>query len=142
MADLPEDVRLDFIIRNGLLNKPEEYVRGVYNNAKAFERRHGKCTIRLGAGGSGYAPNYRIEFAAPPPKASPDELQAGMTTSQYIPEVEALKAANTFYGGASHKVQRPGLHHERWSTATDNEAALLAALKRLVEDRRRRASRN
>lgn len=142
MAKLPEDVRLDYIVRNGLANKPEEYIRGIFGNAKQFERRYGAWVVRLGAGGTGHAPNYRIEFAASPPKASPEELRAGMLGVQCIPEVEALAAANTMYGGSSHKVLLHGLVAGRWSTATDDEASLLAVLQKVVEDRRRITSRH
>ncbi|WP_126925132.1 hypothetical protein [Rhizobium vallis] len=140
MAKLPKDVRLDYIVRNGLVNKPEEYIRGIFGNAKQFERRHGAWVIRLGAGGTGYAPNYRIEFAASPSQASPEELRAGFLEGQYVPTVEALTAANTLYGGSSHKVLQHGLGDERWSTATDDEASLLSVLQKLVEDRRRSTS--
>lgn len=140
MPKLPRDVRLDYIVRNGLVNKPEEYIRGIFRNAKQFERLHGAWLIRLGAGGTGHAPNYRIEFAAPP-IASPEELQAGMLGIQFVPAVEALAAANAMYGGSSHKVLLRGLVAERWSTATDDEASLLAVLQKVVEDRRRSTAR-
>ncbi|MGR9499422.1 hypothetical protein ACU8OJ_21940 [Rhizobium leguminosarum] len=142
MTKLPQDVRLNYIVQNGLVNKPEEYIRGIFGNAKKFQQQHGAWVVRLGAGGTGHAPNYRIEFAESPPKASPEELKAGMLGAQYVPEVEALTAANRMYGGSSHMVLLHGLVAERWSTATDNEASLLAVLQKLVGDRRRSTARH
>jgi hypothetical protein len=101
VAILPVDVTLDFVFRNGLVNKREDYIAGIYGNARAFAVENGPWVVRLGASGTGHAPNYRIEFATSPPKATPEELKAGLKGTAYIPAVAARAASNTLSGVAA-----------------------------------------
>lgn len=135
MANLPNDLRLSFIVRNGLVNKPEEYIKGIYSNARKFAAKHGAWVVRLGVGGTGYAPNYRIEFATSPEEATREAIESGLKGDAYVPALEALTAANTMYGGTSHKVLKHGLADDKWSSVTDNEEDIRAILQIFVDQR-------
>lgn len=138
MGKLPENVTIQYLVRNGLLRKPEDYIRSVWRNCLNFRKDHGAFCVRLGLSGTGDSPNYRIEFAVAP-KEQPTSEEAGdfFAGRKSHPAMEALVAKNSAFSGRSHKVSVTGLDRDNWSTATQDEDAILSLLQEFVDARRK-----
>jgi len=136
MDKLPENVTIDYLVRNGLLRKPEDYIRSVWRNCLNFRKNHGAFCVRLGLSGTGDSPNYRIEFAVEP-KEKPTSKEIGdfFAGRKSHPALEALVAKNNAFSGRSHKVSVTGLDRDNWSVATQDEEAIRRLLQTFVDAR-------
>jgi hypothetical protein len=59
---IKNDATIADIVVMGKLNKPEEYVRKVFENMLDCERKFGTASLRIAVTGEAKAPNYRIEY--------------------------------------------------------------------------------
>lgn len=138
MAKLPGNVTIRSLMHNGLLHKPEEYIRNMWRNCLVFKKDHGAFRVRLGLSGTGQAPNYRIEFAvAPKEQPTSEEIGDFFAGRKSHPALDALVARNNAFSGRSHKISLTGLDHDNWSTATQDEEEILSLLQEFVDARRK-----
>jgi hypothetical protein len=125
MDKLPSDVTLEYIVNNGLLNKPDNWIGKVLGIMRRLPDERGPYCLRIGVSGTGHAPNYRIEPIHEPEKTPPKEGEGPFDT----PHWGYLAARNTAYSGRSHEVLLSGLVKESWSnkisTAEEVSALLL-----------------
>ncbi|MBS9477035.1 hypothetical protein [Ancylobacter radicis] len=108
---ISKDATLETVL--GTLNKPENYIVGIFHHMHECKRLHGSSIVRIGVMGEGKAPNYRIEY---------DDEQ------DYCP--------NTVYGaldGKSHKilVEEDVLVDFNWSISLMSYSEVQALLGRI-----------
>jgi hypothetical protein len=88
------------------LNKPVEYVRGVFGNMVDCKKEHGNAFVRIGKTGRGISPHYRVE-----PELSPYAID-----DAFDPIVEF-----TAFDGRNHKKldwEWPEVRGHHWSSET------------------------
>lgn len=120
MKKLPNDATLEFIINNGLLNKPLEWVSAVSNKMRALPTDRGPYCVRIGVSGTGHSPNYRIEPISKPDR-TPEDNGGNVFEIPDTPYWEYLAAINTAYNGRNHETLVSGLVPENWSTQTSTQ---------------------
>lgn len=138
MEKLDQEVGLRWLIDNGLLNDSENYLRHLFKNCRDFENEFGEFRVRIGLSGSGYAPNYIIEFASKPTdEQSDEEVDLPMVGKIGRRTLAYLGARNTAFNGRSHKRFVSGLDGDNWSNKADDKAEIETLLNRFVEQRKR-----
>ncbi len=120
MSKLPADATLQYIVNNGLLNKPFDWMSALGKNLRTLPKDRGPYCVRIGISGTGHSPNYRIEPMLEPERTLEDEK----ATVFDIPDTAHwayLAARNTAYNGRNHEILVSGLVPENWSTKTSTE---------------------
>lgn len=144
MSKLPPDATLTYIIDNGLLNKPSDWIRDVYRNLLSLPKDRGPYCVRIGLSGTGHGPNYRIE-PLHEPEETPEDRLASITNIPDTPRWAYLLALNNAYDGRSHKhsTKLSGLARDNWSAKTSTEQDIKDRRGYIPQRRRlRSASRN
>ncbi|MBP1862203.1 hypothetical protein [Rhizobium herbae] len=110
MNQLPSDATLAYVVNNGLLNKPDDWIAKVLGIIRGLPDERGPYCLRIGVTGTGHAPNYRIEPIHEPARTEED------LKSLDTPHWAYLGAINTAYSGRSHAIIVSGLDKESWSS--------------------------
>ncbi len=129
MSKLPPDATLTFILNNGMLRKPSDWLAKVSNNIRALPRDRGPYCVRIGISGTGHSPNYLIEPITEPAK-TPEDDKASLFDIPDTAHWAYLAARNTAYSGRNHEILVSGLALESWSTKTTTEREVGALLLR------------
>ncbi|WP_129567292.1 hypothetical protein [Agrobacterium tumefaciens] len=133
MAKLPSNADIKFLVNNGLLYKPSDWLPSMYGNLLKSQKLIGPCSLRIGLSGTGHSPNYRIEPLSEPPAATQDEFDNAMFRGGSHPSVDHLHARTTAFSGRSHKKAENlhSLHSENWSSAVSTEDDIKALIKQV-----------
>ena len=134
MVKLPSDANVTFLVNNGLLYKPSDWLPSMYGNFRKLQKQYGVSCVRIGLSGTGHSPNYRIEPISKPSSATKEEFDDAMIRGGSHPQVDYLIARNTAFNGRSHKKPdnlQGSLNQENWSSSVCTEDDIKALLKQV-----------
>lgn len=131
MSKLPPDATLSYIVDNGLLNKPSDWLAKVFNLIRALPKDRGPYCVRIGISGTGHSPNYRIE-PVDEPELTPEDAHITLGHIPDTPRWAYLAARNTAYNGRNHEVLVSGLIPDHWSTKATTEQEINKLLLRCL----------
>ena len=124
------------------LRDPSDYLRGVHGNMLLCENDHGSAFVRIGVGGDGLEPNYRVGPDKSIVDASMRELDCLVDSADEgtFLRAQTVTAANySAFNGKNHKKieqwGRDELHEDNWSsrsTGIDDVERLLNEAGHLV----------
>lgn len=132
MNKLPHDANLEYIVNNGLVNRPSDWIRGVFGNLLKLPKEYGPYCVRIGLTGTGHSPNYRIE-PINEAERTPEDDEATIFNIPNTPRWAYLEARNNAFDGRNHKKtsRLSGLAQDNWSTRTSTEQEIKDLLQRL-----------